>query len=105
MMGNYSIGNLFTKEPVVIAGAIRSVLWVLILLSVIAMDEKQLAAVGLALEVVLGLFTRSTTTPTTAPVLAVGTPANAGSAVVASVVPPPEPLAELGEGDPRIPGG
>jgi hypothetical protein len=94
-MGNYSIGNIFTKEPVVIAGAIRSVLYVLVLISVVALDDKQLAAIALGLEVLLGLFARQGSTSTSQPMLTVGTPVNAGSAVVASVTPPPEPVAKV----------
>ena len=90
-MGHYSISAIFTKEPVVLAGAIRSVLYVLVLLSVVALDDKQLAGIALGLEVVLGLFARQGSTSTTSPVLAVNTPVNNGSAVVASIDPPPEP--------------
>lgn len=92
MSGNYSLGNLFTKEPVVIAGAVRSVLYVLVLVGLIVLDEKALAAIALGLEVILGLFARTTSTSSTQPTLAVGTPVNAGSAVVASVDPPPPPV-------------
>ena len=93
-MGNYSISAIFTKEPVVLAGAIRSVLYVLVLVSVVALDEKQLAGIALGAEVILGLFARQGSTSTTKPVLTVGTTVNAGSAVVASVDPPPPPVAE-----------
>jgi hypothetical protein len=92
-MGNYSISALFTKEPVVIAGAVRSVLYVLVLLGLVAFDDKQLAAIALGLEVVLGLFARQTSTSSSQPTLTVGTPVNAGAAVVASVDPPPPPVA------------
>lgn len=71
-MGNYSIGNLLQKEPVVIAGAIRSVLWVLVLLGVVALGEAQLAGIALALELVLTLFARQSSTPTAAPALPLG---------------------------------
>ena len=73
-MGNYSLTNIFTKEPAVIAGAIRTVLLALVLLSIVAMDEKQLAGIALALEVILTLFVRSQSTPTAEPTLPVGTP-------------------------------
>jgi hypothetical protein len=73
-MGNYSLTNLFTKEPAVIAGAIRTVLMALVLLSLVAMDEKQLAGIALALEVVLTLFVRSQSTSTAEPKLPEGTP-------------------------------
>lgn len=91
-MGNYSIAALFTKEPVVIAGAVRSVLYVLILVNVLHLTVEQLAGIALGLEVVLGLFVRSTSTSSTQPTLAVGTTVNAGAAVVASVDPPPPPV-------------
>jgi hypothetical protein len=54
-MGNYSITNLFTKEPVVIAGAVRSILYVLVLLGAVALNAEQLAAIAIGLEVVFGL--------------------------------------------------
>lgn len=94
-MGNYSLTNLFTKEPVVIAGAIRSVLYVAVLGGVLHLTVEQLAAVALAAEVVLGLFARQGSTSSSQPTLAVGTSVNAGSAVVASVVPPPPPTASV----------
>jgi len=85
-MGNYSLTAIFTKEPVAIAGAVRSILWILVLLSVVALDEKQLAGIALGLEVVLGLFARSQTTSTSAPTLqagvAVKTPAGESAVVV-----------------------
>ncbi|HXJ63275.1 MAG TPA: hypothetical protein VNN79_05935 [Actinomycetota bacterium] len=99
-MGNYSLTAIFTKEPVVIAGAIRSILYVLILVGVVVLDDKQLAAIALALEVVLGLFARQGSTSTTSPNLTVGTPVNSGAAVVASVDPPPEPTAAAPAGGP-----
>jgi hypothetical protein len=99
-MGNYSIGNIFTKEPVVIAGAIRSVLYVAILVGIVHLTVEQLAAVALSAEVVLGLFARQGSTSSAQPTLAVGTAVNAGSAVVASVVPPPEPTADVSGGQP-----
>ena len=61
-MGNYSILSIFEKEPVAIAAAIRSVLFVAVLFG-LAVDEDQLAAIALALELVLGLFVRQKVTP------------------------------------------
>lgn len=94
MMGRYSFLAVFDKEPAVIATAIRAVLFVLVLFG-LAVDEKQLAAIALALELVLVLFVRSKSTSTADPTLAVGTPVNSGAAVVASVMPPPEPSVEV----------
>ncbi len=95
-MGNYSLTAIFTKEPVVIAGAIRSVLYVLVLMNLAHLSVEQLAGIALGLEVVLGLFARQGSTSSSQPTLTVGTPVNAGAAVVASVNPPPEPIAEVG---------
>jgi predicted Kef-type K+ transport protein len=91
----YSIGNLLSKEPVAIAGALRSILWVGVLMGLVLLDEKQLAGIAIGLELVLGLFARAGSTSTAQPTLSVGTPVNAGSAVVASVNPPPEPTASV----------
>lgn len=60
----YDLKNILSKEPVAIAGAIRSVLFVLVLVGLIAIDEKVLAGIALAAEVVLGLFVRNSVTPT-----------------------------------------
>jgi hypothetical protein len=72
-MGNYSLTAVFTKEPVVIAGAVRSILFVLVLLSLVTLDEKQLAGIALGLELVLGLFTRANSTSSSTPTLTEGT--------------------------------
>jgi hypothetical protein len=72
-MGIYSLTNLFQKEPVAIASGIRAVLFVAVLFG-LAIDEKQLAAIALAAEVVLGLIARQASTPVAAPTLPLGTP-------------------------------
>lgn len=90
-MGNYSLTAIFTKEPVVIAGGIRSILYVLVLMGLVILDDKQLAGIALGLELLLGLFARQGSTSTTSPNLTVGTAVNDGAAVVASVNPPPPP--------------
>jgi hypothetical protein len=59
----YSIGNLLNKEPVAIAGAVRSVLYVAVLLGAVSLGEEQLAGIALALELVLGLLARNAVTP------------------------------------------
>lgn len=58
----YSLRNLATKEPVVIAGAIRSVLFVAVLMGAVILDEKQLAGIAIGLELALGLFARQSST-------------------------------------------
>jgi hypothetical protein len=70
----YSLGNLLQREPVAIAGAIRSVLWLAVLLGwVNGLDEQALAGIALTAEVVLGLFARNASTSTHAPKLEAGT--------------------------------
>lgn len=69
----YSITAILQKQPAAIAGALRSVLFVLILAGVLLWDEKLLSAVGLALEVVLTLFVVSSSTPTNNATLKAGT--------------------------------
>ena len=52
----YSPRAIFTQQPVAIAGALRSVLFVLILAGLVVMDEKLLSAIALSAEVLLNLF-------------------------------------------------
>ena len=59
----YSIKALFQKQPVVIAGAIRSILFVAVLAGLIVMDSELLAGIALTAEVVLGLFVWNGSTP------------------------------------------
>lgn len=99
-MGNYSIGNLFQKEPVAIAGAVRSVLWVLVLLGVVLLDEKALAGIALALEVVLGLFARAQTTSTAQPSLNEGT--RVLNPATGDTPPPDLIVAKVGDVRPKI---
>jgi hypothetical protein len=61
-MGNYSIKAIFDKEPVVIAGAIRAVIYVLVLFG-LKVTVEQLAGIALGLELVLGLVARQSVTP------------------------------------------
>lgn len=56
--------NLLNAEPVAVAAAFRSVLWALVLVGVITLDEPQLAAIAIAIEAVLALFVRSKVSPT-----------------------------------------
>ena len=72
-MGNYSLTAIFQKEPAVIAGALKSVLWVGVLVGVVTFDDKTLAGIGLVLELVLGLFVRSQSTSSSQPTLNKGT--------------------------------
>lgn len=51
--------NLLESEPVAIAAAVRAVLYSLVLLGVIVLDEAALAGIALAIELVLSLFLRN----------------------------------------------
>ena len=61
-MGNYSLHNIFTKEPAVIAEALRLILFMAVLLEAVVLNEKQLAAIGIAAGALLTLFVRQTST-------------------------------------------
>lgn len=69
----YSLKAIFDKEPAAIAAAVRSVLWLLVLLQVIVLQDAQLGAIGLTLEFLLLLFVRGSSTSTAAPKLTPGT--------------------------------
>ena len=60
-MGRYDFRALFDKEPAVIAGTIKSVLWIAVLFG-FSIGEQQLAAVALGLEAILTLFVRGNST-------------------------------------------
>lgn len=51
--------NILDNEPVAIAAAVRAVLYSLVLLGVIVLDEAALAGIALAIELVLSLFLRN----------------------------------------------
>lgn len=72
----YDLKAIFQKEPVVIAGTIRSVLFVLVLAGLIVLDEKLLAAIALGAELVLGLFVHQASTSFRYPTLDAGTEAS-----------------------------
>lgn len=59
----YNLKAILDKQPVAIAGALRSVLFVLVLAGLLVMDEKLLAAIALTAEIVLGLFVWNGSTP------------------------------------------
>lgn len=59
----YSPRAILGKQPVAIAAAARSVLYVLVLAGVLHWDAMLLAGVALAAEGVLGLFAWSTSVP------------------------------------------
>lgn len=85
-MGNYDWREIFNREPVAIAGAIRTLLWVTVLVGILTdppFSTAVLAGIALAIEVVLNLFVRAKVTPTAAPKLDPGTvvtPTDGGAA-------------------------
>lgn len=52
----YNLKAILDKQPVAIASALRSVLFVLVLAGLLVMDEKLLASIALTAEIVLALF-------------------------------------------------
>ena len=60
----YSLKAILQKQPVAIAGALRSVLFVGVLAGLIIMDEKLLSAIALTAEIVLNLFVWNASVPT-----------------------------------------
>lgn len=83
-MGNYSITAIFQKEPAVIAGAIRTVLYGAVILGVIHLEAEQLAGIAVGLEVVLGLFVRQSSTPNVKVAEIVTTPPTASGPIAAA---------------------
>lgn len=60
----YSLKAILQKQPVAIAAALKTMLFVGVLLGLIALDEKALAGIAIAVEVVLNLFVFNASTPT-----------------------------------------
>jgi hypothetical protein len=86
-MGKYDPREIFNREPAVIAGAIRSVLYTAILLGVPYVKDltiEQLAGIAIGLEVVLGLFVRSSSTPNVTVAEIVKTPPTAAGPIAAA---------------------
>jgi hypothetical protein len=69
----YSLHAILTKEPAAIAEAVRTVLLLLVAFGVFSIGEQNLALAGIAVSVLLTLFTRQTSTSTSSPTLASGT--------------------------------
>lgn len=59
----YDLKAILDKEPVTIASALRSLLFVGVLAGFFVMDEHLLAGIALGAEVLLGLFVRNSVTP------------------------------------------
>ena len=105
----YSLGNFLQKEPVAIAGALRSVLWLAVLLGwVNGLDEQALAGIALTAEIVLGLFARQASTSHKYPRLEDGTEveiAGSDDTVVVRKSPPGSTDIPGGQDEPDEPDG
>lgn len=62
-MGIYDPRAIFSREPTVVAGAIRTVLYGAVILGYVHLTPEQLAGIAIGLEAVLGLFVRQSSTP------------------------------------------
>lgn len=83
-MGRYSPLAFFEKEPAVIAGAIRTILYGAVLLGYVTLTVEQLATIAVGLEVVLGLFVRQSSTPNVTVAEIVKTPPTAPGPIAAA---------------------
>lgn len=83
-MGRYSPVAILEKEPAVISGAIRAVLYGAVLLGYVTLTVEQLAGIAVGLEVVLGLFVRQTSTPNVTVAEIVKTPPTAAGPIAAA---------------------
>lgn len=83
-MGRYSPIALFEKEPAVIAGALRTILYGAVLLGYVTLTVEQLAGIAVGLEVLLGLFVRQSSTPNVTVAEIVKTPPTAAGPIAAA---------------------
>ena len=83
-MGRYSPTEIFQKEPAVISGAIRTVLYGAVILGYVHLTVEQLAGIAVGLEVVLGLFVRQSSTPNITVAEIVKTPPTAAGPIAAA---------------------
>jgi len=83
-MGIYDPRAIFQKEPAVIAGAIRTVLYTLVLMNAVHLTVEQLAGIAVGLEVVLGIFVRQSSTPNVTVAKIVNTPPTAAGPIAAA---------------------
>lgn len=82
-MGRYDLGAIFEKEPAVIAGAVKSVLFVAVLFG-LSIGEQQLAGIALGLEVLLTLFVRQNSTSNATVAQIVTTPPTGAGPIAAA---------------------
>ena len=60
----YSIRNLFDKEPVAIAEAVRQIITLLVVFTVVDWTDAQIVTVVGSVSIFLSLFIRAKSTPT-----------------------------------------
>jgi len=85
-MGIYDPRALFQKEPAVVAGAIRTVLYGAVIMGIVHLTAEQLAGIAVGLEVVLGLFVRQSSTPNVTVAQIVNTPPTGTGPIAAAQV-------------------
>lgn len=84
-MGRYSPLEIFNREPAVIAGAIRTVLYGAVIFGYLPdLTIEQLAQIAIGLEVLLGLFVRQSSTPNVTVAQIVQTPPTAAGPIAAA---------------------
>jgi hypothetical protein len=83
-MGKYDPRAIFEKEPAVIAGALRTVLYGAVILGYVTLTVDQLAGIAIGLELVLGLFVRQSSTPNVTVAEIVKTPPTAAGPIAAA---------------------
>lgn len=83
-MGRYSPLEIFNREPAVIAGAIRTLLYGAVIFGYVTLSVEQLAQIAIGLEVLLGLFVRQSSTPNVTVAEIVKTPPTAAGPVAAA---------------------
>lgn len=83
-MGIYDPRAIFQKEPAVVAGAIRTVLYGAVILGIVHLTPEQLAAIAIGLEAILGVFVRQSSTPNVKVAEIVQTPPTAAGPIAAA---------------------
>lgn len=83
------MGTIFGREPALIAGAIDAVINLAISFHWLVLTGDQIAQVNIVMAAVIALIVRQVVTPTSAPVLPVGTNVTTPSGLAATVNPKP----------------
>ena len=83
-MGRYDPREIFNREPVVIAGTIRTLLYGAVIFGYVQLTVEQLAQAAIILEAVLGLFVRGSSTPNVTVAEIVKTPPTAAGPIAAA---------------------